>query len=405
MSQLSASRETRQTQLEEAFRSFNAVSEQLAHAYSELQQRVHQLSQELAASRTERMRQLAEKERLANRLSTLLDAIPGGVIVLDGEGLVSQFNPAAAKLFPTIRQDLSHPQLLSGAIALDHENGLVQLENGALVTLVEHSLDPEPGSILLTLDITETWELKQRLERRQRLTAVGEMAAQLAHQIRTPLASALIYSRHLGRGDLTHEQRERFSRQCHEGLLHIEHQVNDMLAFTRGGGFTPDEIDLPVLLEELRQQFDGQFRARGGVLELTGELSALPGLLGNYSALLGAFGNLLGNALQQVEGEPRVTIRVNLEGKRVRLQFEDNGPGIDPSICEQVFDPFFTTRPDGTGLGLAVVQSVVLAHGGSVSLHGEPGLGCRFDIELPRVSEAAGRFSVATREAEVEEQR
>ncbi len=391
MGQVSGNSQTRQSQLEEAFRSFNTVSEQLAQAYGQLQQRVARLSEELAASRSERMRQLAEKERLANRLSTLLDALPGGVLVLDGESRITQFNLAAQQLFPRLEQTTDDwHRLFSQAREVDRDQQLYQLPSGTLIKLIERSLDPEPGSILLILDITETWQLKQRLERRQRLTAMGEMAAQLAHQIRTPLSSALLYSRHLGREDLTPEQRERFAGQCHERLQRIERQITDMLTFTRGGGFTPDEIDLGQLLDELCRSFEPLSQSHGGQILCHVESARGVQLRGNREALFGAFSNLISNAFEQAESPLRLQLDVAVSGSRVHLCFSDNGPGIPESIQSRIFDPFFTTRPEGTGLGLAVVQSVVLAHGGAVRVQSQPGCGCSFLVELP-VAQSTGQ--------------
>jgi len=197
-------------QLENAFQVFNQVSEQLAVSYRQLQERVFQLSRELAAARTERMRQLAETERLAHWMAQLLDALPAAVVVIDDSGFIQQFNPAAEILFSDLTEgglwsDVQETQFIPG-----QQGDEYRLNSGRLVSMTRRTLHPEPGQILLMLDITTTRDLQERLERRQRLSAMGEMAAQLAHQIRTPLSSALLYTAHLSRDDLSREQRERF---------------------------------------------------------------------------------------------------------------------------------------------------------------------------------------------------
>ncbi len=218
---------------------------------------------------------------------------------------------------------------------------------------------------------------------------MGEMAAKLAHQIRTPLSSALLYVGHLGRDDIDPAQRQKFAARLRDRLQHMERQVNDILAFSRSpvahretlciSGLVEDAIAIMLPLAE-RQQAQLRFCDRSG-----GDLY----LAGNPDALLGAFTNLINNALEH--GGPGVRVQVELArgtDGRISLAFRDDGPGIPADIRHQVFDPFFTTRSDGTGLGLAVVQSVVLAHQGQVRLDAEEERGATFLIELPAAQSA-----------------
>ena len=132
-------------QLEDAFLVFNQVSEQLADSYAQLQKRVAGLNQELAAARSERMRQLAEKERLANRLSTLLDGLPAGVVLVDGESVVQQYNPAAKELLPSLEHGSSWQSVFSIEVEGAGQGEELSLRSGRLLTLSERSLEPEDG--------------------------------------------------------------------------------------------------------------------------------------------------------------------------------------------------------------------------------------------------------------------
>ncbi len=373
-------------QLEDAFLVFNQVSEQLADSYAQLQKRVAGLNQELAAARSERMRQLAEKERLANRLSTLLDGLPAGVVLVDGASVVQQYNPAAKELLPSLEHGNSWQHVFSIEVEGTVRGEELSLRSGRLLTLSERSLDPEDGRILLMLDVTETRQLQERVERQNRLSDMGQMAAQLAHQIRTPLSSALLYTAHLSRDDLSTEQRERFSSRCRTRLLHMERQINDMLAFARGGQFEPEEILLDGLLEELRQTLEPLFQQRGSTLSLDIQLLDEYRLCGNRDALLGALSNLATNALDHGGDEMNLQIELRALNNQFRLRFEDDGPGIPEDLKKKVFDPFFTTRTDGTGLGLAVVQSVVLGHKGRIRVLTPAYGGSCFELMLPRAA-------------------
>ena len=173
--------------LEQAFAAFNAHSAQLEDAYRELKSQVGVLTRELAAARRERERQQAEKQRLARRLDGLLGALPGGVLVLDGDGRIFECNTAATALLgePLLEQRWQDVVTRAGAVLADGE---LTLANGRRVGISRRRLDGEPGHILLLTDVTETRRLQALLARNERLSEMGEMAARLAHQIRTPLS-------------------------------------------------------------------------------------------------------------------------------------------------------------------------------------------------------------------------
>ncbi len=371
-------------QLEDAFQVFNQMSGQLVDSYQQLQERVQQLSSELAAARDERIRQLAEKERLANRLSKLLDALPAAVVVLDGDDRILQSNPAARELFGAIAQGEAWDEIYRQHFIPGQSGEEQQLHSGTRVTLTERRLHPEPGRILLLLDITETRELQERLDRQQRLTAMGEMAAQLAHQIRTPLSSALLYTSHLSSADLSATKRHRFAERTRSRLLLMERQINDMLTFARGGQYAPEPIAVSVMLQELSQMLEPRLQHGDATYELSDHTAGDCLISGNYDALLGAVLNLANNALQH--GGDDISLRICLEqlcSDWLRLQVRDNGRGIPEEIRSNIFDPFFTTSSEGTGLGLAVVQSVILGHNGRIKLVPQQDGGTCFQIDLP----------------------
>ncbi len=377
-------------QLEDAFQVFNQVSEQLVVSYQQLQEQVQQLSAELAAARQERMRQLVEKERLANRLSRLLDALPAAVVVLDGDDRIQAFNQAAQDLLGPIDLHLLWGPVYKRHFGAGQSGEERQLCSGRWVGLSERSLAPESGRILLLRDITESRELQERMHRQQRLAAMGEMAAQLAHQIRTPLSSALLYLSHLSKENLSTEQRSRMAERSRARLLHMEHQINDMLAFARGGQYAPEPVAMSELLRDLVQTLEPAIQEGNTSLHWRDDTAGDCLISGNRDALLGAVLNLANNAIQH--GGPEVALIITLRqpnDHETELSVCDNGPGIRDEIRERVFDPFFTTSSGGTGLGLAVVQSVVLGHRGRINLDSASDEGTCFRIRLP-LSQTAG---------------
>jgi two-component system sensor histidine kinase FlrB len=332
------------------------------------------------------MLQLAEKELLANRLSQLLDALPAAVVVLDGDDQIEQFNPAASELFNSIQAGVAWNQINDGKFQSKQHAKEQRLANGRLVTMTERKLESDNGRILLFLDITETRELQERLNRRQRLSTMGKMAAQLAHQIRTPLSSALLYASHLSSSELEPERRERFSERIKVSMQLMERQVNDMLAFTRGGQYSPELFDLVPLLEETIQLLDPGLKKNKAEFEFNNTITGRCIISGNRDALQGALMNIATNSLKHGGTGVRLEIEwQQTSDKSLRLTISDNGPGIPQEIQDKVFDPFFTTSSSGTGLGLAVVQAVILDHNGRIVLAPTNDKGASFTIELPKV--------------------
>lgn len=372
-------------ELEAAFSLFNEASSQLASAYAELQGRVDRLAGELAVANGELRRQYLEKEALSERLRLLLDALPGAIIVLDGGGRVIEANPTAASwLGDTLIGAQWAAVAAAGLVAVPgaQEWQLGDPGRGRRVTLSESPLDAAGGRILLLNDITEAVRLRQELEQHKRLSAMGEMAAGLAHQLRTPLATALLHTANLARPDLSDADRRRFSERVRERLRHLERMIQDMLLFVRGQPAVEARVDVDDMLFEAVQTIEPQMQLAGLSLRRPSDPTGAQ-VRGDRKALVGAVLNLLENALQATPAGGEVAVSAaNGEGW-VRIAVRDTGPGMEPDLLQRVFEPFFTTRQEGTGLGLAIVRSVAAAHGGEVDVSSEPGRGCEFVIRLP----------------------
>jgi len=377
--------------LEEAFGVFSQVSEQLASSYQALEARVAQLSVELAQARSERVQEQGKNGRLANRIEHLLSALPAGVVVLDGHGRVQECNPAAVELLGEPLGGAAWTDIIARAfMPRAHDGHEVSLRDGRLVGVATRSLDPEPGQIILITDLTSTRRLQEELARHQRLSSLGEMAASLAHQVRTPLATALLYVSHLNRPQLEENERLRVAEKILSRLRHLEHLVKDMLVFARGDALRQETVALAPLFSELQQALEPQLQASGCRFTLDTNIGDAA-LLGNREALAGALLNLVTNAIQAcgTGGAIRLAAACTSDGK-IEIRVSDNGPGIPAELQERIFEPFFTTRADGTGLGLAVVQAVTQAHGGAVWLESQPGQGTMFGLRFPLYQSGVG---------------
>jgi two-component system sensor histidine kinase FlrB len=377
----------KQHALESAFQLFNQLSEELSGSYRQLQHQVLDLSQELAAARSERMVQLAEKERLADRLERLLETLPAAVVVLDGEERIRQFNPAAERLLGSLEIGRLWREILQHAALTDGMGGDgLTLKSGRLLTLTSSDLEQGPGRILVMLDVTETRRLQERLNRRQRLSAMGEMSAQLAHQMRTPLSTALLYTSHLAVDRLDGEKRRQFTAKLRDRLQHMERQIQDILMFARGGEAGESVVQLSDTLNNFAVAAEQTLVENRAELILRDQSRGAACMIGREDALQGLFNNLLENAIQHRASRIELSLGV---GREIEIDFEDNGDGVPETLRARIFDPFFTTRSGGTGLGLAVVQNLVLSHGGEIHLDAARARGACFHIRFPLALEAA----------------
>lgn len=382
---------SRHTELEQAFGLFSEVSERLSHSYQLLETRVAQLTRELEEARAGQARSHSESERLANRLGHLFAALPAGIVVLDSRGRVQDCNPAAIELLGEPLRGCDWADVIARAFAPRPDDGHeISLRDGRRVSVATRALDPESGQLVLLTDLTSTRDLQERLARHERLATMGEMVASLAHQVRTPLATALLYISHLQRPAVDDAERRRVADKILGRLNHLEHLVNDMLVFARGGVSIAATVALAPLLDEVAQAIEPQVQAAGCRFRVQHDLGRLE-LPGNREALAGALTNLLANAMQACGANGEISLTAMRRGDAVEITVRDNGPGIAPETQARLFEPFYTTRSGGTGLGLAVVQAVAQAHGGSAWVESVPGRGATFGIRLPATASGEKR--------------
>ncbi|PLW83977.1 PAS domain-containing sensor histidine kinase [Kineobactrum sediminis] len=380
-------------QLENTFSAFNRLSEELSAAYTTLAGRAVKLEQELARSRREKERQQIEKECLADRLAALLDSLPGGVVVFDNAGRVTESNAPAREWLGDNPEGRAWNSLLDQQLVEVLDEGReLQIGGAVQLTLSRRYLPGRGETIILLTDVTEQRQLQRELEQNRRLATMGEMAARVAHQIRTPLSTAMLYANHLTDQPLPAEQRQQFGANLLARLRDLDRMTRDMLGFVRGGTAETQPFSVATLLDIVRQSLAGLvsegydlcIEEHGGRTAHSRNLGAAI-IRGDAQALSGALCNLVENAFQV--GGKTVTVALSahiVEAAAVELCIDDNGPGISPELCERVFEPFFSGRTGGTGLGLPVARSVAEVHGGSLRL--EPRRdrqGARFVLRLP----------------------
>ncbi len=350
----------------------------------------HHFSPRSIASSSHFQRTTSEKQSSSYNLlaDQLIEVMPTGLVMLDGDGIVVKINQVARNLLdePILGQPWFNVIARSFNPREDdwHE---ISLKDGRRVKLEITSLGSQPGQLIMITDLTETRLLQDKLAQMQRLSSLGKMVSTLAHQIRTPLSAAILYSENLSSNKLAETSRLKFQGKLNERLHDLEQQVNDMLLFSKSGKEqVVAPLDIGELINDAVSSMDVLLDKANAQVKVQLPESTLH-ILGNYNALTGAIQNLLHNSLQAISTnkniEPLINIQVYSQANHLYLSFKDNGPGIDAKISEKIFQPFYTSSSKGTGLGLAVVKSVVGAHQGEVSLLSETNAGAHFVIKLP----------------------
>lgn len=371
-------------ELQDAFKAFNDLSEQLSSSYNALEDQVVGLTEELATTKSERINELQEKEQLAKRLESILHALPAGVVVLDGEGVIKDYNAIALELLGEPLDEQAWNSVSNRVFDMENSSQECRLKNNRWVTLSTCPLGDQPGQIILLNDVTERKRQQTSLDQQQRLVTMGQTAASLAHQIRTPLSSAILYSSNLKRHNIKEQDRVAISEKLMARLRHLEYLVNDMLVYARGTNSFNHEFRLIDLVNELLQTVESHIEASKTNFKWINSVDENTYLNGNRQMLMSSLINLFVNAIQAMGNGGKLLLTTSVDSQnKINITIQDNGSGIKEKDLENIFEPFYTTKSDGTGLGLAVVRAVVHAHNGEIHVGNAEPNGTIFRIDIP----------------------
>ncbi|MEF1254112.1 MULTISPECIES: ATP-binding protein [unclassified Vibrio] len=333
-------------------------------------------------SSTDNPMPLGTLEQQVERYQQVLDVMPAGVILLDTQGVVQEANPEAQRLLELSLVGDKWFEVIQQAFAPREDDGHeISLRNGRKVRLAISA--SATGQLILITDLTETRLLQARVSDLQRLSSLGRMVASLAHQVRTPLSSAMLYASNLAAPNLPPATKERFQSKLMDRLHDLEKQVNDMLLFAKGGD---NKVVKPFTIEQLVSEFSPMVETAlknnqiDYYLEVEQEQTQL---LGNANAIASALSNLVMNAIQIAGKQSQVDVFFRPVNGELKISVQDSGPGVPKELQNKIMEPFFTTRSQGTGLGLAVVQMVCRAHDGRLELISEQGDGACFTMCIP----------------------
>jgi len=394
----------KEEELRRAFEFFNERAGQLERSHEKLQSQVKSLSLDL--------------EQTKNYLHNILESLTSGVIVIDREERITIFNKSAGDItghqakqclgkelrtvFPAdLFTGVVAPALRSGGRSQGLEGAF--FPRGRQRRSVRVSTSPVRdnsgapiGTALILQDITELKSLEEEVQRNQRMKAMGEMAAGIAHEIRNPLGSIELFASLLKKDLRGDSEKEPMVDHICSGVKNMERIISSILLFAKSPAPSRQQCEITSLLNELLE-FSSNIVFPGNIKVVrrfaTGKLLAN----GDGDLLKQVFLNLIRNAIQAMPDggelclaaeesfEPQTENRPPAkDGRRfISISVADTGTGISPKHAAQIFNPFFTTRDRGTGLGLAIAHNIIKAHQGTIEAQGREGRGTAFIVRIP----------------------
>ncbi|MEM7292958.1 MAG: HAMP domain-containing sensor histidine kinase [Pseudomonadota bacterium] len=315
----------------------------------------------------------------------IIDALPGAVLLLDRAGRITVTNDSAREWLDGPLEGELWREVFRREFAGELHLGELVNRRQRLLNISTRPFNDGAGQVVLLSDVTESRALQQAQERNLRLASIGEMLARLSHQVRTPISTAILYLTQMQQTALDDARRERFVQRSLSRLRHVEHMVRDMLMYAHGARLELEEVSIESVLGDLEEQLVPL--AESNEIDHSITCTSNSCLHANRVGLVTALLNICCNAIENADKPLTLQISATQSSSEtVTLTIDDNGPGIPLELREKVFQPFFTTRSDGTGLGLPVVKSVVDAHRGEVGIGDSSLGGTRFVLNLPGIA-------------------
>ena len=331
---------------------------------------------------------------------SIIENVSDSIIVLDNTTGIKIFNGAAERLFGKSARQMQGRQikelfeqdacleLLSSGSALTPLTCKIGGQKKYLLASKSRFTDEDgiENEILVIRDMTQEKQLEEQMERKQRLTAMGELASGVAHEIRNPLNTISTIIQQLNKDFEPREEQEEYHQLA--GLVYnevnrINHTIQEFLRFSRPEPVQAEEFNLNAFLDDIQKQFEATLKEKQIVLKCTNDWKG--SVHWDPRQMRQVFINLIQNAIQAVpsrSGTIDITVRKSSE-EELEIVIKDNGSGIKKEFLANIFNLYFTTKAKGTGIGLSIVQRIIYEHHGVISVDSEPGIGTEFRLKLP----------------------
>src|SRR6266852_5837627 len=359
--------------------------------------------------RREMERRLHQQQEFARRL---VDSFPDLILVLDTSANYTFVSPRSKEILGFEPEEISamdfghcaHPEDMPAVQALFGDIVAGRQTFASLEARIRHKLGEwrrirfnfsplwdakgeNEGVVLSGRDVTDLKRLEEQLIQAEKLAAMGQMLAGVAHELNNPLTAILGVTELLREREGTDEPTKRQLELTHRQARRAARIVQNLLEFSRPASPHKKSLDVNSLVERTLQLHEHSLRRNNIEVEFRPE-PALPAVIGDANQLIQVFLNLVTNAeqaIREVRDSGRIQVRLASNANRVRVTVQDDGIGIRPEALPRIFDPFYTTkRPGGgTGLGLSICMSIIREHGGNIEAETLPAGGTAFTVTLP----------------------
>jgi PAS domain S-box-containing protein len=380
--------------IEDRFTISKQEAGQLVESFQAMQRSLRQ-SEQLLASVVESVDDCIFTTDVEGRLITvnqagqqLLGLAPGQAASLSYLDVLDEAD--RRRLGPTIQRVVAEGHAWRGAVhglTRGHQRFPAHLALASVFDAQRRVL----GAVGVLRDLTEQVATQQRLIQREKLASLGEMAAGVAHEIRNPLggikmATRLLASTQISSGRIPQEM----AQSVLSGIAEIERIIADLLDYARETRLDSQDYPLSLILAPVVTAATAEGEQRGVRVTTEGLEADLVAAV-DGPRLRQVFANVVKNALEATERQPQGCVAVSLYQRQSTAVVEvaDNGVGIDPEQRDKIFLPFFTTKPTGTGLGMAIVKKIMDLHGGEIEIDSRPGQGTTVRLVIPRTARPA----------------
>lgn len=370
----------------------------------------HDLVRELKDKEQElqRLRSIAEDraDSIESYNENILRSVASGVITFDREGKIMTFNPAA-EIILSKRSDDAIGNICEDVFGKDNPITMIQMESlergegiARMETTVEKSYGEKIwlglntsllkdnngrliGLILVFSDLTEIKHLQAQMELKERFALLGEMSAGIAHELRNPMGAIAGFSKLLSKKLDNGDERKPIADAIEKEIDGMNRVINELLNFTKPTDLNLSKVELKPLIE------DSLSSIQLNSVKYNLISGKIPAIDADDVLLKQVFINLFQNAIDAMPegGELKIVLNIKPQTETQRqeaeIEISDTGTGIPEDKLKKIFHPFFTTKKNGTGLGLSLVQKIILYHGGKVEVESKKGKGTTFRIGLP----------------------
>jgi two-component system, sporulation sensor kinase E len=368
-------------------RDLRQVSAKLEDAYGALEERAMQMI------------------AIQDYTQSILRSVTSGVVTVGPDASVATMNPSAERILGVVEEDVVAHALASlfkddGGVAVDIRKVLEgriprTLRDVKLVTAAGKTVHAQVsvsrmrdvggrklGAVVTIEDVSDVKALTEQLIRADRLAAMGELTAGVAHEVRNPLGIIRASVQLMEDAECSRERVTGAAEVIKQEIDRLDRVIKALLDFGRPAAPTMRPVAVAQVLEDVAL-FSRTFASRAHVKVIEHYVPDVPEVMADPEQLKQVFVNLISNAVQAMSGGGTLTIDTGYEDGFVFVRFTDTGPGIPEGVLGKIFDPFVSTRDDGTGLGLTIVHRIVDDHDGHIEVASEPDVGTAFTIWLP----------------------